>query len=408
MGSPLCRHRRRGLPLGSMPQPPLLTVRPRVDAIDALRGAVMILMALDHTRDYFSNTVFLFDPTDLTRTTVPLFFTRWVTHFCAPVFVFLAGTGAYLSLARGKTKGQLSRFLLTRGLFLVILDPTLIRHTWFWDLNWRFSFVQVIWVIGWAMVILAGLIHLRHWVVVVLAVGTIAAHNLLDGISPPGDTAWGMAWRFLHQRDLIQPFERFDLLIIYPLIPWVAVLWAGYAFGPIVQFDPRRRRRWFLTLGFSVMFVFLVLRGFNLYGDPRPWTGQNDAVFTMMSLLTCEKYPPSLMYLLMTLGPAIAALAILDRPLGAVGGWMVTFGRVPMFYYILHAPILHALSIAAMFPRLGTAILTLDFNNPPPNFGFGLLVVYAVWIGVVAALYFPCRWFAGVKRRRNDWWLGYL
>ena len=200
-----------------MPENQLLNVRPRVDSVDLLRGAVMVLMALDHVRDFFSDTVFKFDPTDLTQTTPGLFFTRWVTHFCAPVFVFLAGTGAYLSGSRGKTKGELSRFLITRGVFLILLDPIVIRHSWFWDFNWRFTFGQVIWAIGWSMVVLAGLIHLPRWFGAAFGVAMIAGHNLLDGIKPEELGGWGMLWNLLHVQGFVEPVTGFQFFVIYPV-----------------------------------------------------------------------------------------------------------------------------------------------------------------------------------------------
>ncbi len=389
-------------------QPSLVTDRARVESVDLLRGVVMVVMALDHARNFFSNTAFTIDPTNLAQTTPALFVTRWVTHFCAPVFVFLAGTSAYLWQARGRTKAELSRFLLTRGLFLIILDPTFVRFSWFWDLNWRFTFGQVIWVIGWSMIVLAGLIHLQRWFVAVFAVGMIAAHNLFDGFLPSKDTAGGMIWRVLHARDLIEPWAGFHFWVMYPLIPWIGVLAAGYAFGPIVTLDATRRRRWFLVLGLSMIVAFIVLRGLNLYGDPRPWEPQRDAMFSLFSFLNCEKYPPSLLFLLMTLGPGIAALAVFDRPLGPIGRPIAVFGRVPMFFYLIHAPLIHLLAGLAMMPRYGVETFKFDPMNPPPDYGFSLPVVYAAWIGVVVGLYFPCRWYAGIKQRRRDWWLSYL
>ncbi len=387
----------------------------------------MVVMALDHTRDFFSDTAFQFDPGDLARTTPGLFLTRWVTHFCAPVFVFLAGTSTYFWQARGRTKGELSRFLLSRGVFLVILDPTFIRFSWFWDFNWRFTFGQVIWAIGWSMIVLAGLIHLPRWFVAAFAVVMIAGHNLLDGILPAKDTAWGMVWRVLHVRDLIEPGTGFHFWVMYPLIPWIGVLAAGYAFGPLLAREPHgdpplsplvkeggkvlgqaSKRSLVVTLGMVMCVAFVVLRWANSYGDTRPWEPQRDALFTLFSFLNCEKYPPSLLFLLMTLGPAIVALAVFDRPLGLLGRRLAVFGRVPMFFYLIHAPFIHFLAGAAMFPRYGVRSFVFDPMNPPPDYGFSLPVVYAAWIGVVVVLYFPCRWYAGVKQRRRDWWLSYL
>ena len=386
----------------------LLTVRPRVDCVDLLRGAVMVLMALDHVRDFFSNSAFTLDPSDLSRTTPALFATRWVTHFCAPVFVFLAGTAAFLSETRGKTKRSLSKFLLTRGLFLVILDPTVIRHSWIWDANWQFTFGQVIWAIGWSMIALAGLIHLPRWAVAAFGIGMVVSHNLLDGITPEQLGAWGGLWKLLHVQAPVEPLPGVTFFVAYPLIPWIGVMAAGYAFGGMLQGDAGQRRRRLLTLGLAMTVFFVVLRAINLYGDPSPWSSQKDAMFTFLSFINCTKYPPSLSYLLMTLGPAITAMAIFDRSLGAVGGVLVIFGRVPMFFYLIHAPFAHVLAAVAALSRYGPQAWNIDAFNPPADYGYSLPIVYLVWAGIVLVLYVPCRWYAGVKQRRHDWWLSYL
>jgi uncharacterized membrane protein len=391
-----------------MPENQLLNVRPRVDSVDLLRGVVMVLMALDHVRDFFSDTVFQFDPTDLTQTTPALFFTRWVTHFCAPVFVFVAGTGAYLSASRGKTKGELSRFLITRGVFLILLDPIVIRHSWFWDFNWRFTFGQVIWAIGWSMVVLAGLIHLPRWFGAAFGVAMIAGHNLLDGIKPEQLGAWGMLWQVLHVQGFTEPLVGFQFLVIYPLIPWIGVMAAGYAFGGMLHHDSAKRRRRMFVLGLGLTAAFIVLRAIDGYGDARAWSHQKDGLFTFLSFLNCEKYPPSLDFLLMTLGPAIAALGLLERPLGVVGRRLVVFGRVPMFYYLIHVPFVHLLAVPPALARYGSGVWNISPVNPPADYGYSLPVVYVVWASVVVTLYFPCRWYAGVKQRRRDWWLSYL
>jgi len=382
--------------------------RPRVDSIDLLRGAVMVLMALDHVRDFFSNTGFTFDPTDLTQTNTALFLTRWVTHFCAPVFVFLAGTASFLSATRGKSKGELSRFLLTRGLFLVILDPTVIRNTWFWDGNWKFTFGQVIWAIGWSMIALAALIRLPRWAVAAFGVGMIASHNLLDPITPEQLGIWGGLWKVLHVHAPVEPLPGVTFFAAYPLIPWIGVMAAGYAFGGLVQGDGATRRRRLLTLGLTMTVAFIVLRAINGYGDPHPWSSQKDATFTVLSFLNCTKYPPSLSFLLMTLGPAITAMALFDRPLGAFARVFVVFGRVPMFFYLIHAPLAHLLAAVAAIGQYGPHAWNIDTFDPPTGYGYSLPIVYLVWAGVAIALYFPCRWYAGVKQRRRDWWLSYL
>jgi uncharacterized membrane protein len=362
----------------------------------------MVLMALDHVRGSFSEVSF--GPTDLTQTTTALFFTRWVTHFCAPVFVFLAGTGAYLSASRGKTKGALSWFLVTRGLWLVILDPTVISFGWSFNLNFGRIGVNVIWAIGWSMIALAGLIHLPRWAITTFGLTMIAGHNLFDGVHSENLGSVGWLWTILHTGGTMQPFAgRFA--VGYPLIPWIGVMAAGYAFGGMLQGDVVQRRRRLLTLGLAMTVLFVVLRAINIYGDPRPWSSQKNAMFTFLSFLNCEKYPPSLMFLSMTLGPAIAAMAIFDRPLGAVGRVLTVYGRVPLFYYVLHIYFIALLAMVAPFATLYRPDPeNIDSFNP----GYPLPVVYLVWAGVVLTLYFPCRWYMGVKQRRRDWWLSYL
>lgn len=380
--------------------------RPRVESIDLLRGAVMVLMALDHVRDFFSEV--RFDPADLSQTTVALFFTRWVTHFCAPVFVFVAGTGAYLAASRGKTKRELSRFLITRGLWLVILEPTVIRFGWAFDLNFGSFFLGVIWAIGWSMIALAGLIYLPRWVVALVGVGMIATHNLLDGITPEQLGVWEGLWKVLHLQAIVEPMPSHQLFVMYPLIPWIGVLATGYAFGGMLQGDAAQRRRRLMTVGLTITILFVVLRAINMYGDPSPWSSQKDAMFTFLSFLNCSKYPPSLSYLLMTLGPAIAAMALFDRPMGTIGRILTVFGRVPMFYYVLHLYFIHLLAMVVAFATYGREASKISMMSIPEDYGYRLPTVYLVWIGVVTALYFPCQWFAGVKQRRRDWWLSYL
>ncbi|MGH9442547.1 MAG: DUF1624 domain-containing protein [Thermoanaerobaculia bacterium] len=389
--------------------PAAAAARARIDSVDVLRGLVMVVMALDHTRDFFSNA--RFDPLDLTRTNPALFFTRWITHFCAPVFVFLAGTGAYLSLSRGRSKRDLSRFLWTRGLWLVIVEVTVVSFAWSFDFGLHDIVLQVIWAIGWSMVALAFLVRLPTAVAGTLGVAMIAAHNLLDPILPQRFGAFAWLWDILHVSawSPIAQAEGHSFTLVYPLIPWVGVMAAGYAFGSVYSRDAARRRRILLFLGFGLTAAFVVLRWTNLYGDPHPWTAQKSGLFTVMSFLKCEKYPPSLLYLLVTLGPAIALLAFLDKPAGPLASKIRVFGRVPFFYYVLHIPMIHAMAIVLGLILYGPASLRWGPLNPPPNdVGLGLPGVYAAWLLAVLILYFPCRWFARLKSRRRDAWLSYL
>ena len=402
----------------------------RIDSIDLLRGIVMVIMMLDHTRDFIHSGIFFFDPLDLSRTTVWVFLTRWITHYCAPVFVFLAGTGAYLQFARGKTKRELSRFLLTRGLWLIILEVTVVRFGLSFNFDLRLLFfLQVIWVIGVSMIVLAGLIHLPLRVVAGFGLVMIALHNLLDryratGWNGPGTPvpSWGAKlWMLLHQQAFFPAGSTFPspiVAVLYPLIPWVGVIAVGYAFGALYQIDKARRRKFLLYLGGISVMLFCLIRAVDIYGDPQHWHKQKNIVFTVLSFINTTKYPPSLDFLLMTLGPAIIALAFFETSAaaaaaGAIRRFFVTFGRVPLFFYILQWFTSHLIAVVLHF-AFGKPVRWLFqtpidwFTNPPKGNGFSLPVVYLSWITGVLLLYPVCKWFAGVKARRRDWWLSYL
>jgi len=413
---------------------PTKAARSRIDSIDLVRGIVMVIMLLDHTRDFVHRDVLQgFDPTDLAHTNPMLFFTRWITHYCAPIFVFLAGTGAYLQVSRGKSKGELSKFLFTRGLWLIVLEFTLIRCGAFLNFDYRFlGALQVIWVIGVSMIVLAALIHLPLRIVAGIGVLMIFLHNFLDRVRVQGwqgpesavPSIWAKLFIILHQS-----FEAFPILwffpspvvfVLYPLIPWVGVMAAGYAFGALYEMDAARRRRLLLIMGAIATALFFIVRAINRYGDPSPWAKQSTVSFTLISFFNVTKYPPSLLFLLMTLGPAFLALAWFEvrksnstnaHP-SRVRNFFVTFGRVPLFFYLLQWPTAHLTSIVAHLiagKRIGWMFGSqIQTAGPPPGMGFGLLVVYVCWISGVILLYPLCKWFAGVKQRRRDWWLSYL
>ncbi|HEV3467850.1 MAG TPA: heparan-alpha-glucosaminide N-acetyltransferase domain-containing protein [Pyrinomonadaceae bacterium] len=389
----------------------------RLDSVDFLRGLVMVIMALDHVRFFLHRDVILgVDPLDLTKTNAALFFTRWITHFCAPVFVFLAGTGAYLSARRGKTKNELARFLLTRGLWLILLEFTLVKFGWTFSFDYHLTFAVVLWALGWAMVALAGLVYLPVWAAAAVGVAMIAGHNLLDGVQPESFGGFRWLWVVLHGTGPLQPTPGRSLVVTYPLVPWVGVMAAGYGFGALLSGERRARRRVLLRLGAGLTLAFILIRAANVYGDPQPWAPQKDLLLTALSFLNCEKYPPSLLFLLMTLGPSMFVLALFDGGPGALSRPFVVFGRVPLFYYLLHFPLIHLFAVALSYARYGQAPWL--FTNPPwgpdlmrafpSDYGYNLLVVYAVWVAAVAVLYPACKWFAGVKRRRRDAWLSYL
>ena len=423
-------------PAGAVNPEPVKPARQRIDSVDLLRGIVMVVMMLDHTRDYIHSGVFLFDPLDLSKTTVWLFLTRWITHYCAPTFVFLAGTGAYLQYARGKSKSELSRFLITRGLWLIILEVTLVRFLITFSVSPKLLFfLQVIWVIGASMIVLAALIHLPLKVVAGFGLAMIALHNLLDRYPAapwrgPGTPvpSWGAKlWMLLHQQAFFPAGPTFPspiVAVLYPLIPWIGVIAAGYAFGALYKKDAAVRRRWLLLIGGGATLLFILIRAIDKYGEPLHWARQKNLVFTILSFINTTKYPPSLDFLLMTLGPAIIALAFFEPARAAaataaagagsfIRRFFVTFGRVPFFFYMLQWFTAHIIAIAvhAAFGRPVRWLFQTPidwFTNPPQGNGFSLTVVYLSWITGVLLLYPLCKWFAGVKARRKDWWLSYL
>jgi uncharacterized membrane protein len=412
---------------------PAIAGRSRIDSIDLLRGIVMVIMMLDHTRDFVHSGGFLFDPTDLTKTTVAIFLTRWITHYCAPIFVFLAGTGAYLQLARGKSKRDLSKFLLSRGLWLVVLELTVVRLGIFFSFDYRFlGFLQVIWAIGVSMIFLAALIHLPLKVVAGFGIAMIALHNLLDrfqvtGWQGPGTPVPGFGaklWMIAHQGFSVFPVLDFPspiVIVVYPLIPWIGVMAVGYALGSLYQIDAQRRRRWLLWTGLTSTSLFIFIRALDVYGDPAHWSKQKNIVFTGLSFVNTTKYPPSLQFLLMTLGPALLMLWWFDLRAGSAQAFgsrvrsiFVTFGRVPLFFYLLQWYTAHLIAVVlgliAGQPVAWQFQSPIDkFANPPSaGVGFSLWVVYACWIAGVLLLYPLCKWFAALKARRRDWWLSYL
>jgi uncharacterized membrane protein len=379
----------------------------RLDAIDLLRGLVMVLMALDHTRDFFGAAGF--NPRDVNDPA--LFLTRWVTHFCAPVFVFLAGTSAFLYGARGRTVREVSWFVLTRGLWLVLLEVTIVRFAWTFSVFPHFVLLQVIWAIGVSMIVLSGLIHLPRWAVGVIGIVMITGHNLLDGIQAAQFGQLGWLWQVLHQPGLLHTTPDIGVFALYPLIPWMGVMAAGYVLGPVMLLEPTSRRRWLIGLGVGVTLGFILLRAANIYGDPAPWMRHDEISASVLSFLNTEKYPPSALYLAMTLGPALIALAVFDAAKGKLARCLVVFGRVPLFYYVAHLLLIHSLAVIFAPATNGNVAWLfggLAIEAKPEGYGLSLPGVYLTWLIVVAALYLPCRWFAEVKRRSPAGWLSYL
>lgn len=391
----------------------------RIASIDLIRGAVMILMALDHVR--------VFSGVPAGGPSAGIFFTRWLTHFCAPAFLFLAGTSAFFY---GRKHENLSRFLLTRGAWLVLLELTFFRVAWTFNFDFmQYEMAGVIWCIGWCMILLAGLVRLPLHVVGVIGVVIIAGHNLIDPYMPAiipalNENSFAGLWKILYVGFFAGPIQFGahgpTLIVLYSIIPWIGVMAVGYAFGKILLLEPKQRKRFCFAIGLGAIVLFLVLRGFNLYGDPRPWSvapqdqGNAPQMPALFSFLNTSKYPASLLFLLMTLGPCIALMPVLENARSAAARRITVFGRVPFLYYLLHIPLIHVLALVVSQIRSGEISPWLFMNhpmgNPPPPEGYmwSLATLYLVWSATIVLLYFPCRWFAQVKARKKDWWMGYL
>jgi uncharacterized membrane protein len=400
----------------------------RIREIDVLRGLVIVLMVLDHVRDYFHVAAFDFDPLDPAATTPGLYVTRWITHLCAPTFVFLAGVSVWLQLSRGKSINRLSRFLLTRGLWLVALELTVLSFGWSFAFPYPL-FMQVIWAIGWTMIALAGLVWLPRLAVLTIGLAIVVGHNLLDPITPQQLGDLGLLWTLLHEGGPIFAGGAPVGIAAYPVLPWIGVIAIGYGLGPIFEQAPMRRDRTIALLGLAMLVAFLLLRGFNLYGNPvpaleagagpygpgRPWQEQDTPGAALMAFLDVQKYPPSLMFLLVTLGIVFVLWPLLARIRGPVAQVFAVFGAVPFFFYVLHVYLVHALAIAAnaaagrdpagLFNYLINTFARPELLEP---LGFPLPGVYLAWFVVLVLLYPLCRRWAELKARRRDWWLSYL
>jgi uncharacterized membrane protein len=384
----------------------------------------MVIMAIDHARDYFSNLPF--EPEALAQTYYALFFTRWITHFCAPLFFFLAGTGAFF-YGRRRTPQALSRFLWTRGLWLIFLEFTVVGTAWTFLFPW--GFFGVIWCLGACMVLMAAIVRLPLRGVAAFAAIMIVGHDLLDPIRPQQFGSFAWLWTILHVKGgLLLPFHV-QKFVLFPLIPWVGVMAAGYVFGSLYLLEKERRRKLIAQIGLGLTVAFVLLRLTNLYGNPPvglggvsqgPWSIQPTIEKTVILFFDVEKYPPSLQFLLMTLGPSLLLLAWLDKKLDQQDGGqsisralspLLTFGRVPMFFYIVHLYFIHSLAVlvAVLSHQPVAWLLHGGFMfGAPDNWGYNLPFVYLMWITAIVILYFPCRWYEGVKQRRKDWWLSYI
>ena len=367
----------------------------RLESIDLLRGGVMVLMALDHVRDFFGAATI--NPTDPAITTVPLFFTRWMTHICAPTFFLLMGAGAFLA-GRTQSKAGLSRYLLVRGVWLIVLEIVVVRCLGLqFNVDYRVTMLTVLWALGWAMITLAALVHLPPAAAGAIGVVTIAGHNLFHAVRASSFGVFAPLWTVLHTPGVILSTPRYVVFAAYPLVPWVGVAAVGYALGQAYAWPAPRRQAMFWRLGIGLVAAFVALRALNVYGDPLPWTAQRSAAATALSFLNTNKYPPSLLFLLMTLGPALCILAALERGTPRFLRPMLTFGRVPLFYYLVHLALIHLLAVIVCHLRYGDAHWM--FQSPrldqfpftrPPGWGFNLPGVYVIWAAIVAAMYPLC------------------
>lgn len=386
----------------------------RIESIDLLRGIVMVLMALDHTRDFFHKGSMVADATNLATTTPALFFTRILTHYCAPVFVMLTGTSAYLS-GRRKTKKELFNFLFSRGLWLILLEFTLNNFVWWFDISFSVINIQVIWAIGFSMVILSFLIFLPLRWLLTIGIVIVAGHNLLDQITMDGTGAGSIAWYLFHQMKEVH-FDNRVVFFQYPVLPWIGVMLLGYCLGFLFsdQTDQARRKKWLLALGLSGVLAFILIRGINIYGDSSPWRTQKNGLFTFMSFINVSKYPPSLLYVLMTLSPALLILYATETVKSKLTAFFIVFGQVPLFYYFLHTLVIHLLAILMLiFAGDDWSLMIVTATSITStkwfDYGYALPIVYMIWIFVIAVLYPLCRMYQQYKfAHREKWWLSYL
>lgn len=393
----------------------ILVEKARISSIDSVRGFVMVIMALDHVRDYFHIDAFNFDPTDMTRTSAALFFTRWITHICAPTFVLLSGVSARLGLER-KSKKELSIHLLTRGFWLMFLELTVVRFGLVFNFYYDFTLFQVIWVIGLSMVILAALIHLGERAVLIIGLILVFGHNAFDGMRlQPGDSGFALM-TFLNQAGLLQISETRFFIVPYALIPWLGIMLTGYGIGVWFTkgFYQNKRSTYLLGAALTCVVLFIALRVINVYGDPAPWDIQKNRVFTFMSFFNCTKYPVSLLFTLMALSITFLLLWLMERSKELNVQPLIVFGRVPLFYFILHFYLAHFFAIVLRMIMYGTSFSEIDFHfsagfgGIPANTGVTLPWVYVAWITVVFICYPICKKYNEFKGTHSYWWLSFL
>ena len=387
----------------------------RIQSIDILRGAIMLIMALDHTRDFFHKGGPMSDPTHMATTTVFLFFTRWITHFCAPAFIFLSGVSAYLAGTR-RTPGELSAFLIKRGLWLIFAEFILLSFAFSFDPFYHVFVMQVLWATGVSMVLLGLLVRAPLAIIAFTGAIIFFGHDILTYVQLPKTGAESVLLTiFFTARAAFLPFApHHAFFVLYAVLPWTSVMLLGYVFGSLYtkNVQPHRRKNILLITGLSLITVGIVLRIIDHYGDPSPWSVQRNFAHSLLSFLNASKYPPSLFYLCMTLGPVITILALIENVNNRVTSVFKVYGNVPFFYYILHFYIIHLLTVVLFFASGRTVDQIDDHISPflfrPVDFGYNLAIVYLIWFCIIASLYLPCRWFSNYKKTHNQWWLSYL
>lgn len=387
----------------------------RIYSIDVLRGAVMVIMALDHVRDFFHYTASTDSPTNLMTTTAPLFFTRWITHFCAPTFLFLAGISAYLT-GQKKTIRQLASFLIKRGFWLVLVEVFIVTLAWTYNPFYNLIILQVIWAIGLSMIILGCMLWLPLNIILLAGLMIIGLHNLLDYAEISRHGQVNILWELMHHGNFkVESLSASHLVVIvYAFLPWTGIMLTGYGLGRIFTpgFYAASRRSILFGLGSSFLLLFIFLRFLNQYGDPAPWHTQRSQFFTFLSFINLSKYPPSLDYITMTLGAAMIMLGLLDRISKNSFSFLRVFGTVPFYFYVLHLYLVHAITVIVFFIQGYSTKDIPPQHSPflfrPDHFGFHLPGVYLIWLLVLLILYPLCKKYNRYKSNHTQWWLSYL
>ena len=393
----------------------ILSLKPtRINSIDILRGLIILIMALDHVRDYFHSQALIDQPTNLLTTTPQLFFTRWITHFCAPLFLFLSGISAFLSGQR-KTKKELSVFLIKRGLWLILAEIFIMTFILTFNPTYSFILLAVIWAIGWSMIILGLLIRTSYMAIAIVGIILVFGHNITDYFPPVKNAATDALLRiFVSGAGTVYPFAGRVVLFAYSILPWTGIMLIGFSFGQLYKnnFDANRRKKVLLWSGIGAIVLFVSLRLINQYGDPSPWVDVRPGLYNFLSFINTTKYPVSLQFTCMTLGPGLIALSLLDNIKDGWFNFVKVYGKVPLFFFAGHFLLAHILCVIAFFATGHTTDQIVDPKSPflfrPVNFGFSLTTTYLIWLQVVLFMYYPCKWYGKYKETHRKWWLSYV